>query len=152
MTQINFSNQELSIEDKYHLVKSFLDEELCAIEIGDAIIHCTLRDDFLSTSASTLKGDITSISDDLENLAVWNLKNTAWQVIKVDSIQSIRKLPTKWEITVEEDPETGELILPLPADLLDIQGWVDGDSLEWIDHRDGSWSVQKANDSETKKI
>lgn len=49
----------------------------------------------------------------------------------------------KWTITVEEDPETGELILPLPEDMLQLQGWVEGDILEWVDNNDGSWTLQK---------
>lgn len=48
-----------------------------------------------------------------------------------------------WTITVEEDPETGELILPLPADFLAMQGWFEGDTLEWINNGDGSWTLQK---------
>ena len=49
-----------------------------------------------------------------------------------------------WTVTVEEDPETGDIVLPLPQDLLDLQGWAEGDTLEWIDNKDGSWSIQKA--------
>jgi hypothetical protein len=52
---------------------------------------------------------------------------------------------SSWTITVEEDPETGEIILPLPEELLKMQGWVEGDTLEWIDNKDGSWSIQKVN-------
>lgn len=48
-----------------------------------------------------------------------------------------------WTITVEEDPESGELVLPLPADLLAMQGWIEGDTLEWVDNKDGSWTLQK---------
>ena len=51
----------------------------------------------------------------------------------------------RWIVTVEEDPETGELILPLPEDMLKLQEWVEGDTLEWIDNEDGSWSLQKVN-------
>lgn len=50
----------------------------------------------------------------------------------------------RWEITLQEDPETGELILPLPKELLDLQGWQEGDDLEWIDNGDGSWSLSKS--------
>ena len=53
---------------------------------------------------------------------------------------------TSWTITVEEDPETGDLILPLPQELLDLKVWVEGDTLEWIDNNDGSWCIQKAKD------
>lgn len=51
-----------------------------------------------------------------------------------------------WTLTVEEDPETGDLILPLPADLLVMNGWVEGDTLKWIDNKDGSWTLQKLTD------
>ena len=52
-------------------------------------------------------------------------------------------LPKTWTVELEEDPETGELILPLPEDMLKLQEWVEGDTLEWIDNEDGSWSLQK---------
>ncbi len=50
---------------------------------------------------------------------------------------------TSWTVTIEEDPDTGDLILPLPQDMLDLQGWAEGDTLGWIDNKDGSWSIQK---------
>lgn len=55
-----------------------------------------------------------------------------------------------WTITVEEDPETGELLLPLPADLLVMQGWVEGDTLEWSDNKDGSWTLSKVTPTQSE--
>jgi hypothetical protein len=55
--------------------------------------------------------------------------------------------PTRWTVTVEEDPETGELILPLPADLLTTQGWVDGDTLEWKEGENGEWFLSKVKET-----
>jgi hypothetical protein len=49
----------------------------------------------------------------------------------------------KWTVTAEEDPETKDVVLPLPEDLLKKVGWVEGDVLEWIDNKDGSWSIEK---------
>jgi hypothetical protein len=49
----------------------------------------------------------------------------------------------QWEVKVQEDLETGELILPLPQELLDSQEWKEGDELEWIDNGDGTWSIKK---------
>jgi len=54
--------------------------------------------------------------------------------------------PARWTVTVEEDPETGELILPLPADLLTTQGWVDGDTLEWKEGENGEWFLSKVKE------
>lgn len=56
----------------------------------------------------------------------------------------------RWTITVEEDPETGELLLPLPADFLAMQGWVEGDTLEWNDNGDGSWSLTKVSNTKSE--
>lgn len=50
-----------------------------------------------------------------------------------------------WTITLDEDPDTGDLILPLPEDLLIEQGWREGDTLEWVDNNDGSWTLRKKN-------
>lgn len=38
---------------------------------------------------------------------------------------------TTWIITLEEDPETGDLVMPLPNELLKDNGWEIGDTLEW---------------------
>jgi hypothetical protein len=48
-----------------------------------------------------------------------------------------------WTLTVEEDTETGDAILQFPPDLLEQAGWKEGDTLEWTDRGDGSWSLEK---------
>lgn len=42
-----------------------------------------------------------------------------------------RKSETVWIIELEEDPETGDIIMPLPSELLESQGWKIGDTLKW---------------------
>lgn len=42
---------------------------------------------------------------------------------------------------LEEDGE--DLILPLPEELLDELDWKVGDTLEWTEHTEGSWSIRK---------
>lgn len=51
-----------------------------------------------------------------------------------------------WTITVIEDGD--DVILPFPDELLSTTGWQEGDTLEWIDNGDGSWTLRKVNDSE----
>jgi hypothetical protein len=52
---------------------------------------------------------------------------------------------THWTVTVEEANDGSEdLILPLPQEMLDLQGWKEGDTLEWTDMGDGSWTITKA--------
>jgi bifunctional DNA-binding transcriptional regulator/antitoxin component of YhaV-PrlF toxin-antitoxin module len=49
----------------------------------------------------------------------------------------------KWTLTVEEDPETGDGILTFPEDLIEQAGWKEGDVLNWIDNKDGTWTLFK---------
>ena len=42
-----------------------------------------------------------------------------------------KKSETTWVISLEEDPETGDLVMPLPDELLETQGWKIGDTLVW---------------------
>ena len=50
---------------------------------------------------------------------------------------------SKWVVNLEEDPETGDLILPLSDEILAGTGWKTGDVLEWIDNENGSWTIRK---------
>jgi hypothetical protein len=52
-------------------------------------------------------------------------------------------MTTSWTITLEEDPDTGDLMLQLPEDFLKNAGWHDGDTISWVDNADGTWSLQK---------
>lgn len=42
-----------------------------------------------------------------------------------------QKATQMWTVKVEQDPDTGELFLPLPADLLSQMGWIEGTELFW---------------------
>jgi len=48
-----------------------------------------------------------------------------------------------WTITPEEDPETGELVITFPPDLIAQVGWQEGDTLKWKMHDDGSLTLEK---------
>lgn len=48
-----------------------------------------------------------------------------------------------YEVITQEDPETGDLILPLPQELLDQVGWKEGDTLQWLQNDDGSWYIKR---------
>jgi bifunctional DNA-binding transcriptional regulator/antitoxin component of YhaV-PrlF toxin-antitoxin module len=46
-------------------------------------------------------------------------------------------------LTVDDDG-----ILTFPENFLDSLGWKEGDVLEWIDNKDGSFSLRKPDESE----
>ena len=54
-----------------------------------------------------------------------------------------------WTITLEDDPETGDLIMPLTDEILESAGWKEGDTLEWIDNENGSWTLRKRDEIST---
>lgn len=45
-------------------------------------------------------------------------------------------------VNLEKD-ENGDLILPLGDELCSELGWKVGDTIEWIDNGDGSWTMRK---------
>ena len=49
----------------------------------------------------------------------------------------------KFTVILEEDPETKDLIMPLPDGMCDELGWEIGDSLDWSASPDGSFLLSK---------
>lgn len=52
----------------------------------------------------------------------------------------------KWKVTID-----GEYNLILPDDLLNQIGWKEGDTIDWIDNRDGSFKLQKIDGNHPEK-
>ena len=53
-------------------------------------------------------------------------------------------MTNRWIIDLEEAKDgSGDLIMPLPQDLLDSSGWKEGDVLDWKDLGNGTWSLTK---------
>lgn len=55
---------------------------------------------------------------------------------------------TSITVQVVEDPEDpGQLLLDLGTELCEQLGWAVGDTVEWIDNKDGSWTLHKPHKS-----
>ena len=53
---------------------------------------------------------------------------------------------TRYEFArmIVEDPENpGELVIDLGNELCEHLGWKPGDEVEWIDNKDGTWTIRK---------
>jgi hypothetical protein len=48
-----------------------------------------------------------------------------------------------WTAHLEEDPDTGDLLLPFPPDMLEQLGWREGDTLTWTVKTNGSIILSK---------
>jgi len=54
---------------------------------------------------------------------------------------------TRWIVQLEEDPETGDLVMPFPPALLAELGWGVGDTLTWEPDKDKeSYRLTKKKD------
>jgi hypothetical protein len=50
----------------------------------------------------------------------------------------------EWVKTIVEDPDhPGEMLLDLGDEICEHLGWKEGDTLEWIDNKDGTWTLRK---------
>lgn len=50
---------------------------------------------------------------------------------------------TIYTVQTEEDPETGELFMPIPEEAIEKLGWKIGDVLSWDKNDDGTWTLSK---------
>jgi hypothetical protein len=48
-----------------------------------------------------------------------------------------------YTVAIEIDQETGDYLIPFSDELLEGLDWKDGDTIEWIDNKDGSWTLKK---------
>lgn len=66
-----------------------------------------------------------------------------------DTISTITKKKT-WVVPVEEvvDDDTYETDyrITFPQDMLEQTGWVEGDQIEWIDRKDGTFEIRKVGE------
>jgi hypothetical protein len=53
-------------------------------------------------------------------------------------------------VQVIEDPNNpGELLLDLGTELCAELGWAEGDTVQWIDNKDGTWQLTKLATGQT---
>ena len=54
----------------------------------------------------------------------------------------------KHVVTLVEDPDSGDLVLPFPEGMLESMGWNVGDTLDWEPTIDGSFHITKKEPTE----
>ena len=53
--------------------------------------------------------------------------------------------PKQWTLEVQQH-EDGDYFIEFPDDVLAEASWKEGDVIEWIDNKDGSWTLLKKLD------
>lgn len=49
----------------------------------------------------------------------------------------------RYEVITQEDPETGDIIIPIPPEMLSQLGWKEGDEVEFEVSKEGTIYVKK---------
>ena len=52
---------------------------------------------------------------------------------------------TRYEVITQEDPDTGDLLVPIPQVLLDKLGWKEGDEIDFALDDSGRYVLRKVN-------
>ena len=140
----------LTVEQRYELITSMLRENNCIVDFvkvnGDVrSMPCTLREDLMPVSTVVIADEIfdTVKPMNVETITVWCTDQNAWRAMKTMKVTGVHIAPVSWTVTAEEDPDTGEIILPLPDELLTLQGWNEGDDMNFTANGDGSFTIKK---------
>jgi hypothetical protein len=59
-------------------------------------------------------------------------------------MSKIRQDHVRYEVITQEDPVTGDLMLPIPQVLLDKLGWKEGDNIEFAIDDKGHYILKRA--------
>ena len=79
----------------------------------------------------------------LQHIANWS-KFSDYEREKIMKTEPYRKISdNEWIVEVQQDGKTKELYLQFPDGSLDQVGWDIGDTIEWNDNEDGSWTLTK---------
>jgi hypothetical protein len=135
-------------------IVSMLEQGICTVtftKVNGELRHmpCTLKTDLLPAVVSE-SGTDKKKKINTDNLSVWCTDKNEWRSFKVANVQEVKPLNKTYTITLEEDPDTGDLMLPFTDEILNEVGWKEGDTIEWIKNDNESYSLVK-KDEQTQK-
>lgn len=147
MSKITFVDSTLSVSERHAAISKFLAEHKTAvvhftkIDGSERHMPCTLSSDIIPPSTATKPSTKKATH---ETMSVWCTDAGAWRSFKTMNVIDIETEPTTYVATVEEDPDNPEnSVLVFPPEMLARVGWSAGDTLEWNDLGDGSYSLTK---------
>jgi hypothetical protein len=77
-----------------------------------------------------------------ESKGAWN---DFWKSSHQEYLKTQEDKVVKWQLPVQVDGLTGDCYIELPDDLLEAAGLKEGDTVEWIDLKNGSFEMRKVN-------
>jgi len=96
-----------------------------------------------------LNGNGQSYEDVMKEKEYYEPSMPPWGHSDMEALSSYKEdKVNRWVLPVDVDGLTGECYINLPDDLLERAGLKEGDQVEWIDRKDGSFEMRKVNGSE----
>jgi hypothetical protein len=141
------------IEDNYHCYKNHTSRcyELLALLNGNGIGHIQAYDDYVKDrqvkvcdkddQSPECQKSWTNFWEDSPYPLYVSEDGDVWipdSVTKEDKV-------VKWQLPVQVDGLTGDCFVQFPDDLLEAANLKEGDTVEWIDRKDGSFELRKVN-------
>jgi hypothetical protein len=135
------------IEEQYYHHKHYTGQayELLALLNGNGIGHIKGYDDCVDRILSCDKDDLSP-----ECKSAWkdfweqNYYPEEYALREAEYYQKEDKV-VKWQLPVYVDEITGDCYINLPDDLLEVADLKEGDTVEWVDNGNGSYTVRKVN-------
>ena len=114
------------------------------LENQDKILSCDKND-----PSPECKGAWNSFWED--SMPPWGHSDLEYCIREAEYYQKKDKV-VKWQLPVEVDGLTGDCLISLPDDLLEMANLKEGDTVEWIDNKDGSFAFKKCEPEKTKGL
>ena len=139
------------VKDNYYTYKQQASQayELLALLNGNGKGHIKEYDDCIDKILSCDNDDSSpecqgAWNDFWEDVNNWS-EESKLHITEDGDIYPVKDKVVKWQLPVEVDGLTGECYVNFPDDLLEKADLKEGDQVEWIDRKDGSFELRKVN-------
>jgi len=150
---------EASAEEIYNTIKKVVEEqyyhhkhhssqayELLALLNGNGIGHIKEYDDCVDKILSCDKDDLSPECKSAWK-EFWESSNTVEYDLREAEYYNKEDKVSKWVLPVQVDDAAGDAepiyYINLPDDLLEVAGLKEGDTVEWVDNDNGSYTMRK---------
>jgi hypothetical protein len=80
----------------------------------------------------------------VDSMTPWGHSDIEYAIREAEYYNKSDKV-VKWQLPVEVDGLSGECYINLPDDLLEAANLKEGDTVEWVDNDNGSYTMRKVN-------
>ena len=125
------------VSENYHIYKNHTERCYELLALLNSGVDNSKYQDYLNEILSCDKDDPSP-----ECQGAWN---DFWESSHQEHLNTQEDKVNKWVLPVELDGLTGECYIRLPDDLLQVADLNEGDQVEWVDRKDGSFEMRKVN-------